>query len=101
MPDPAGCYVLVADEPAFAGNREYFNGPAQLRTLTGLHQGQDWRRRIRSASVGPGATVIIWTDEQLRGMSMTLRPNDTHDYLPAPFDRAVESVRITCTTPNR
>ena len=101
MPDPAGCFVLVADEPAFTGHREYLNGPAQLRTLTDLYQRQDWRRRIRSASVGPEATVTIWTDEQLRGTSMTLRSGDTHDRLPAPFDKTVESVRIACTAPNK
>jgi len=101
MPNPTGCFVLVADEPAFAGRREYLNGPTELRTLRDLYQRQDWRRRIRSASAGPGATVTIWTDEQLKGMSMTLRSGDTHDRLPAPFDKTVESVSIACTAPNK
>lgn len=101
MPDPTGCFMLVSAEPAFVGAREYFNGPAQFRTLSNLHQGQNWRRRIRSVSVGPRATVTIWTGEELKGTSLTFRPGDSRDRLPAPFDRTAESIRITCTAPNR
>ncbi len=99
MPDPDGCFVLLGDKPTFVGAREYLNGPAQLGTLTDLRQGQDWRRRIRSMLVGPRATVTIWTDEQLTGRSLTLRPGDFRERLLPPFDRTVESIRITCTPP--
>ena len=88
--------MLVASEPRLAGEREYINGPAQHRVLTRLPFGQNWRRRIRSASVGARATVTLWADEQFTGASTTLRPDARYDQLPAQFDQAVESLTIRC-----
>lgn len=96
MPDPTGCFVLVAEQPDLAGDREYISGPAQHGLLTDLPFSRNWRRRIRSAAVGSRALVTLWTGERLRGQSMTLRPDATYARLPANFDRAVQSLDIAC-----
>lgn len=100
MPDPTGCFVLVTAQPALGGDREYISGPIQHQRLTDLPYGRNWRRRIRSALVGPRATVTLWTGERLKGVSMTLLPDATYPQLPQKFDRAVESLDIACSDVN-
>jgi len=99
MPDPAGCFVLVAELPELAGDREYISGPAQHRLLTDLPFRRNWRRRIRSVAVGSRALVTLWTREQLTGQSMMLRSDATYAQLPAMFDRTVQSLDIACAPP--
>ena len=67
MPHPGGCYVLVYEQARFMGAREYINGPGKYATLADLPFRANWRRRIRSAQVGPAASVTLWEDEQLSG----------------------------------
>jgi hypothetical protein len=96
MPDPSGCFVLVAAEPGLRGDREFISGPVQHRNLTRLPFGRNWRQRIRSASAGPRATITMWSDESFTGTSLVLRPETVHDQLPTAFDRSVESLTIRC-----
>ena len=96
MPDPGGCYVLVYDQPEFMGVRQFLNGPRRYTSLRDLPSRANWRRRIRSAQVGPAASVTMWADEGFLGPSQVL-PADTLQ--PALIDRLigqVESLEVTC-----
>jgi hypothetical protein len=97
MPDPGGCYVLVYEGAQFSGAREYINGPARQRRLTELPFGSNWRNRIRSARVGPRATVTMWTDEGLAGTSQRLTSNSEHSRLETMVSGRIESLEITCS----
>jgi hypothetical protein len=99
MPNPSGCFVLVASGHGLSGDREYLNGPAQLRVLTALPFDRNWRRRIRSISVGPNASATVWTAEQLTGRQLPLRSDTVYDALPSEFDGTVQSLTIRCTLP--
>ena len=98
MPHPAGCFVLVYDEPAFMGAREYLNGPARHATLTVLPFRVEWRRRIRSAQVGPSARATLWADEGFSGAVLTLGANSAYPGLGETFSGEVESLEIACLT---
>jgi hypothetical protein len=98
MPDPGGCYVLVFDQPKFTGSREFINGPDKYYTLRNLPFGASWRQRIRSAEVGPGATVTVWTDEGFEGASMRLRADLKYPTLTPAFDQEIQSLAVACAT---
>jgi hypothetical protein len=99
MPDPGGCYVVVYDQPEFMGAREFINGPARHATLNVLPFRADWRHRIRSARVGPGATVTAWVDEVFQGAFMTWDPESLYPSLGPAFSGEVESLNVTCVGP--
>jgi hypothetical protein len=96
MPDPGGCYVLVYAEPHFVGPREFVNGPEKYYTLRNLPFGANWRKRIRSAEVGLGATVTMWKDEGFEGASMRLSADTKYPRLPPTFDERIESLAVAC-----
>jgi hypothetical protein len=100
MPDPGGCFVLVYEQPAFTGAREFINGPRTYTALTNLPFGANWRRRIRSVDVGPGASATLWTNEGFQGASLTLRPDTRHPRLSEDLSGRVESLEIGCTSIN-
>ena len=97
-PDPSGCYALVFDQPQFAGDREYINGPRKYTTLTDLPFRANWHRRIRSVQAGPRASVIMWTNEGLRGQSQRVAPNASQAVLDQPLSGRVESLEVECAS---
>ena len=96
MPDPGGCYVEVYDQPEFMGAREFINGPARHATLNVLPFRADWRHRIRSARVGPDATVTAWVDEGFQGAFVTWNAESSYPLLSPAFSGEVESLDVTC-----
>jgi hypothetical protein len=98
MPHPGGCYVLVFDHPQLTGAREFINGPEKYYTLRNLPFGDNWRKRIRSVAVGPGATATLWTDEGFEGASIRLRADLKYPTLAPAFDKEIESLVVACTT---
>jgi hypothetical protein len=97
MPHPGGCYVLVYAQRHFAGTREFINGPEKYYTLRNLPFGANWRQRIRSIEVGPGATATMWVDEGFEGAAMRLRADMKYPTLSSTFDERVESLAVACT----
>lgn len=96
IPDPGGCYVVVYDQPDFMGAREFINGPSRHAKLTVLPFRADWRHRIRSARVGPDATVTAWVDEGFQGAFMTWNAESSYPRLSLAFSGEVESLDVTC-----
>ena len=99
MPDPGGCYVLVYERPQFLGAHEFLNGPRKYSRLSDLPFGANWRRRIRSAEVGPQASVTMWADAGFQGPSQTLGPGTKQGELADALSGRVESVDVGCTAP--
>lgn len=101
MPNPDGCFVQVWDGPRFTGRSYFVNGPRSYSTLNAFANNEDWAGRIRSAQAGPAATVTAWTDEKLTGASFVIQADREYPTLPLGFDRAIESMSISCafTTP--
>ena len=97
MPDPAGCYVLVFDQPKFAGAREFINGPITHASLEDLPFRANWRRRIRSLQVGSSASVTMWDNEGTQGASQTLSSNSQLSAIREPLSGRVQSLEIRCT----
>ena len=100
-PDPGGCYVLVYDGARFMGMREFINGPRKYPTLTDLPFRANWRQRIRSAEIGPRASVTMWVDAVFRGTSQTFEPGTKHPLLAEALNGQVESIDIACPPPGR
>jgi len=96
MPSPNGCFVLVSDKEAFAGAREYINGPARLFVLKDLPYGSNWHHRIRSVRSGPQATATIWATEGFQGASLRLSPNTEQRMLAVTLSGRIESLQIDC-----
>ena len=101
MPDPGGCYVLVYDRAQFMGVREFINGPRKYPTLTDLPFRVNWRQRIRSADIGPRASVTMWADAIYKGASETFAPGTKHPVLFGALNGRVESMDVTCPLQNR
>ena len=96
MPSPEGCFVHVWDAPKLAGTSDFINGPRDYPTLRDLPGGRLWRNRIRSAATGPVATVTLWTDENFRGGSFTLRPDTEYPGFPEALVAEAESMNVLC-----
>jgi hypothetical protein len=99
MPDPGGCYVLVYERPQFLGAHEFLNGPRKYSTLSYLPFGTNFRQRIRSAEIGPQASVTMWADAAFRGASQTFGPGTRHAALSDALSGQVESIDVTCLAP--
>jgi hypothetical protein len=97
MPNPGGCYVLVYEQPELMGPREFLNGPSRHATLRDLPFRANWRRRIRSAHVGPAASVTLWAREGFRGPSQTLPADTRQAALIDALSGRVESLQVACT----
>lgn len=95
-PNPSGCYIEVFAREQLQGAADFINGPMRYSTLTSLPNGADWRDRIRSAEVGPAATVTIWTGPDRSGKSMDLRLDRPYPILPADFSGKVQSMDLRC-----
>ncbi len=98
MPSPDGCFVQVWDGPNFSGASDFINGPRVYPSLRDVPGGRRWDNRIRSVKVGPGGTVVVWTDEKLQGMSMRLLTDSDYPRLSEALDAQVESMEIECAT---
>jgi hypothetical protein len=98
MPDPGGCYLLVYDRAQFMGSRQFINGPRKYATLADLPSRADWRHRIRSAEIGPRASVTLWADAVFQGTSQTFGPGTKHPLLPDALSGRVESMDVACAT---
>jgi hypothetical protein len=96
MPAPDGCYVLVYEGPQFTGAHEFLNGPRKYSNLSNLPFGANWRQRIRSAEVGPQASVTMWADTGFQGPSQTFGPGTKQAELSEALSGQVESVDIGC-----
>ena len=99
MPDPGGCYVLVYERPQFLGAHEFLNGPRKYSTLSNLPFGANWRQRIRSAEIGPQASVTMWADGAFQGTSQTFGPGTKHPELSDALSGQVESIDVGCAAP--
>ena len=84
------------DQPEFAGEREYINGPRKYTRLTDLPFRANWHRRIRSVQAGPRASVIMWATEGFRGQSQRLSPDASQAVLDQALNGRVESLEIVC-----
>ena len=96
MPDPGGCYVLVYEQPQFAGAREFINGSIKYTTLENLPFRANWRRRIRSLEVGSKAALTIWAEQGLRGASQTFAAGVKQPALSEALSGRVQSLEIRC-----
>lgn len=96
MPSPDGCFIHVGEAARFAGTADFINGPRDYPTLRDLPGRRLWNNRIRSASVGPAATVTLWTDENFQGTRLTLTPETGYRQLPASVAGRIESMSIDC-----
>jgi len=99
MPNPDGCFVQVWDGPRFTGRNQFVNGPRSYPTLSALANEEDWTKNIRSARAGPAATVTAWTRQNLSGASFVLQADREYPTLPLDFDRAIQSMSISCAFP--
>ena len=97
MPHPDGCFIQVWDEERFTGMTQFVNGPRSYSTLDALPNKDGWGMRIRSVQAGPAATVIAWTGKSLAGASIVLQPEHEYSTLPHGFDRAIQSMSISCS----
>ena len=98
MPHPGGCFVQVWDRPNFAGTFDYINGPRHYPSLRDMPGGREWSDRIRSAKVGPDATVMLYANETAQGAAMMLVANADYPYLPESLSGAAESATIACAS---
>lgn len=96
MPDAMGCYMQMFDETRFMGKREFINGPAKYETLIDLPVRAHWNGRIRSAKIGIGARVRVWTGESFQGRSMILATDDEYPTLSG-IGGPIASIEIECT----
>jgi hypothetical protein len=96
MPNPGGCFVQVWEQPAYAGVFDYINGPQRYPSLRDLPGGRVWSDRIQSAKVGPAASVILYSEENGQGSSMTLRPNADYPRLPDALAGRAKSASVMC-----
>ena len=96
MPNPEGCFVHVWDGPRVTGRSQFVNGPRSYPTLNALATEEVWAKRIRSAQVGPAATVTAWTGENLTGVSFVFQADREYPTLPPGVDRTIESMSISC-----
>lgn len=96
MPHPDGCFVQVWEGAQFTGTSQFVNGPRRYSRLDALPHRDDWAKRIRSVQVGPAATVTAWTGENLSRASVVLQPDHDYSRLPLGFDRAIQSIDISC-----
>lgn len=95
MPNPQGCFIQVWDQPGFAGESEFLNGPRRYDDLDDLPGGSRWKRRVRSVRLGPSAQAIAWSDERFEGRDVRLVTNAGRDFERLP--ERVESLEIQCT----
>ena len=99
MPSPDGCFVRVWDQPAFAGESEFINGPARYESLSDLPRRQSWKGRIRSLTLGPAASsAVAWSDEQFKGRSILVTAVSREQGQVAAVTLDVESLDISCAT---
>ena len=98
MPNPTGCFVQVWDRPRFEGVFDYINGPRDYPSLRDLPGGRAWSNRIWSAKVGPDATVLLFSDENAQGSSVTLRPDQEYRNLPEALAGKAKSATVRCTS---
>ena len=98
MPSADGCFIRVWDAPQLAGASDFINGPRDYATLRDLPGGRLWNNRIRSAYVGPAATVTLWMDEGFQGGRLALQPDTTYRELPESVSGQIESMNIACPT---
>jgi hypothetical protein len=97
-PNPIGCYVKVYDEAQFRGAADFVNGPMRYSTLTAMPNAARWSKRIRSAQVGPAATVTVWTDVNFTGTSMQMGTDRAYPTLPRAVAGDIESMVVNCTS---
>ena len=97
MPSPEGCFVQVWDGVAFAGTADYINGPRRYANMSRMPGDRVWQHRIRSAKVGPTATITAWSDENFRGGILRLMPGMSYPALPDAMSAQIESIAVECT----
>lgn len=97
-PNPMGCYVKVYDEPQFRGAADFVNGPMRYNELTAMPNAARWSKRIRSAQVGPAATVTVWTDTNFTGTSMQMGTDRAYPALPKALTGEIQSMVVNCTS---
>ena len=98
MPHPGGCFVQVWDQPDYRGVFDYINGPHHYPSLRDMPGGREWSNRIRSAKVGPDATVMLYADERAQGPTITLIANTDYPRLPEALSGTSESATIRCAS---
>ena len=86
---------VVKDALATAGVPVHHSELTRIATLADLPFRANWRRRIRSAHVGPTASVILWDNEQFQGVSRRLLAQAKHAVLDELSGR-VESLVVDC-----
>ena len=96
LPNPAGCFVQVWEQPSFAGLSDYVNGPRRYPTLRDMPGRRDWRNRIRSLKVGPASVVTLWSQENFTGTTLRASRNVAHAALPEEWAGQVESMSVEC-----
>jgi hypothetical protein len=77
---------------------DYINGPRTYPTLRDMPGGRLWQNRIRSAKVGPAATVGVWADEYFLGRSLRLQRDIDYPGLPDGLTAEIESIDVGCVS---
>jgi len=96
MPSPDGCFVQVWNGAGFAGTSDFINGPVEYRHLRDLPSRRSWKDRIGSLRLGPRASAVAWSAEQLSGRSLMLTADSREQGAFAALPLKIQSLDIRC-----
>jgi hypothetical protein len=97
-PNPNGCYLMIFEQPAFAGSADVLNGPGRWPNLKAVPETNypDWSHRIRSLKTGSSATVTVFTETRFGGVSERYAAGTDHPSLGPEFSEKLASIDIAC-----
>jgi hypothetical protein len=97
-PNPNGCYVMLFEQPSFAGSEDVLNGPRRWPDLRAVQDTNypDWTNRIRSLKTGPAATVTAFTEARFGGLSERYPAGTDHAALRPEFSEKIASIDVAC-----
>ena len=96
MPSPDGCFVQVWNGAGFAGTSDFINGPVEYRHLRDLPSRRSWKDRIGSLRLGPRASAVAWSAEQLSGRSLMLTADSREQGAFAALPLKIRSLDVRC-----
>jgi len=99
-PNPNGCYLMIFEQPAFAGSADVLNGPGRWPNLRAVQETNypDWSNRIRSLKTGSAATVTVFTETRFGGLSERYPAGTDRAALRPDLSEKLASIDIACTT---
>lgn len=97
MPSPDGCYMQVWDQPRFTGRSDFINGPRRYEHLRDLPGRHNWRKQIRSISLGPTAIALGWSAERFEGFNVLMTGDQRAGGRFPTVAVAMQSLEIRCS----